>query len=59
LESPETTGNSIGISGSIEIHVLESFRSKRSSLRIISRLKELNINIIGGIDIILNGDIGR
>jgi hypothetical protein len=59
LKSPETTRNCIGISSSVEILVLKGFRSKRTGLRIIARLEELNIGIIRASGIVFNSDIGR
>jgi hypothetical protein len=59
LECPETTGDSVRIGSRVEIGVHECFRSKRTGLRIVARLKELNIDVIGRVNIVFDSDVGR
>jgi len=51
--------NSIRISSGIKIDIFKGLRNKRAGLRVISGVQRLKIDIVGVVNVILDGNIGR
>jgi hypothetical protein len=59
IRNGDIPGDSVRISGCVEILVLESFRSKATHLRIVIRGERLEVGIVRIIDVEFNSYIRR